>query len=483
MCVAWRFLVVSKLAVSAAICWLSHHYMERNMRLRPLTYRAEIIAPLLASLAAGECCSVVGTNGVGKSNLVQHLLRPDVAKHHLGEQAEMLRFIVIDTNMLAEWGGWGFFEGLIAEILSNPGISVAEETATQLHADHNQVLSAVGHYALALRQSTRLLDILCSHSRIVLLFDEFDPLFAQLPSQVLRNLRGLRDRYKYRLMYLTFSRQPLASLRDDADWDEIEPFIELLMLRELGLRPLRDEDAAAEVLRFAERHRQTLAPDVQTKIVMLSGGHPALLRALAQQALLADIPAISESKLLLRLPTIRLECAKIWQQLTGEELDGMLRTVRNTSPDGGDMPVLLLKGLLRPQPDGLAIFSPIFEAFLTTMTAPAQDTPEPIIVEDERGIVCYYGRDISTLLSPREHRFLVYLWKHRDRICSVAEVAEAVYLGEKPVYAEQQEDDLDRMRILARRLRRRLARLTPLQPVPLTVYRLHGYRLGIHQDL
>jgi hypothetical protein len=462
---------------------ISINFMEHNMQLRPLTYRAEIIAPLLASLMAGECCSVVGTNGVGKSNLVQHLLRPDVVEHHLKRQTEALRFVVIDTNMLAEWEGWGFFEGLIAEILSNPEISVDEDTVTQLRAEHDQVLSSIGHYALALRHCTRLLDVLCAASRIVLLFDEFDPLFAQLPSKVLRNLRGLRDRYKYRLMYLTFSRQPIAHLRDEVDWDEIEPFIELLTLGELGLKPLRDEDATAEVIRFAERHQRTLTSDVQAKIVMLSGGHPALLRALTQQALLADIPTIVDSKLLLRQPAIRLECAKIWQQLTGEEQENLLRLVRSTSPSSGDMPLLLLKGLVCQQPDGrLSIFSPLFEAFVKTIVTPAQDAPEPIIVERERGIVHYYGRDISRLLSPLQHEFLAYLWNHRDRICSVAEVARAVYSRDKPVYAEQQEDDYDRMRILARRLRRHLSKLAPDQPVPLLIYRLHGYRLGLHPD-
>src|SRR5262245_2964520 len=66
---------------------------------RPVTYRAEIIAPTLSSIAAGECCSIVGMSGVGKSNMVQHMLRLDVLHHHLGEQADTLRFVILDTNL------------------------------------------------------------------------------------------------------------------------------------------------------------------------------------------------------------------------------------------------------------------------------------------------------------------------------------------------------------------------------------------------
>src|SRR5262245_45895262 len=100
------------------------------MKLRPLTYRAEIIGPLLTSIAAGECCSVVGISGVGKSNMVQQMLRPDVLRHYLHDQADMLRFVTFDTNMLVDWSAWGVFEGLTEALLSTLGSELSAEVVS-----------------------------------------------------------------------------------------------------------------------------------------------------------------------------------------------------------------------------------------------------------------------------------------------------------------------------------------------------------------
>src|SRR5262245_38447237 len=122
------------------------------MSKRSVTYRAEIIGPLLSSVAAGECCSVVGMSGIGKSNLLQQMLRPDVLRHHLGVQAEQLRFVTFDTNMLADWGAWGVFEGLMEALLSPLESELSEEIASNLRSAHAQVIAAPGQPALAFRQ-------------------------------------------------------------------------------------------------------------------------------------------------------------------------------------------------------------------------------------------------------------------------------------------------------------------------------------------
>ncbi len=450
------------------------------MQPRPITYRAEIIEPALASIVAGECCSIVGMSGVGKSNLVQHLLRADVLRHYLGDQADTLRFVTFDTNMLADWSAWGVFEGLIEALLSALTSELPHDVVSRLHAGHQQVLAATGEHTIALRQCAEILSLLCVQWRIVLLFDEFDSLFAQLAGSVLRNLRGLRDRHKYRLMYLTFSRQPLISLRDEADWDEIEPFIELLSLRELGLTPLRDQDAAMEVERFAKRHNHTLQRESLPRIVALSGGHPALLRALAQEALLAEKTIALQAEQIQRLPAIRLECTKIWQQLGGDEQDDLLAAAHAGKLNASNVQPLILKGLLYAHPGGkFTIFSPLFQAYLATLSdPPTSELPAPLHIDTQRKTVIYYGRDISGNLSPLEYRLLAYLWEHYGKICSVAETAAAIHPREATVYLDEH-SEFERVRILARRLRHRLTTLVPDQPVPLSIYRRRGYQLGI----
>jgi hypothetical protein len=444
---------------------------------RPITYRAEIIQPILTSIAAGECCSIVGISGAGKSNMMQHLLRPEVVAHYLGDRAEQLRFVIVDANLLAEWSAWGFFEGLYDHLLSAVKPEVPPDVASGLQTAHAQILASTGHYATALRSCVDLIGLLCDQMRLVLLFDEFDPLFAQLSEQVLRNLRGLRDRYKYRLMYLTFTRQPLVMLRDDQDWEIIEPFVELLSLGELGLRPLCQTDAIDEVARFAHRHQRALDPMLSATIAELSGGHPALLRALVQQELIAPGTVGKQNERLHLLPVIRLECAKIWQQLTGGEQAGLLQSARGLAAMDTQTQLLLLKGLVcQPQNHNITIFSPILAAYLTTVgESSIGQRVAPIDIDQSKQIIQYYGRDVTGEIAPREYLVLAHLWEHRDRICSVMEVARIVEPNLPNDIAEDIE--LEWCRVMMRRLRSRLAKLASGQPVPLLIYRKLGYRL------
>ena len=64
----------------------------------PLSYRAELLRPLLANLRAGECCSVIGVGGTGKSNLTRFLQRRDVQQAYWND--ELTWIVAIDSNGL-----------------------------------------------------------------------------------------------------------------------------------------------------------------------------------------------------------------------------------------------------------------------------------------------------------------------------------------------------------------------------------------------
>jgi hypothetical protein len=296
---------------------------------------------------------------------------------------------------------------------------------------------------------------------------------------VLRNLRGLRDRYKYRLMYLTFSRQSLLSLRAAEDWDAIEPFVELLSLRELGLHPLADQDAALEVQRFASRHNQTITASTQAKIVELSGGHPALIRALTQEALQGQRQLTIPIERLCRRPRLHLECTKIWQQLTSDEPVGLITLAQGKRPTALEMQGLELKGLARTPTNGAPrVFSALFEAYLKAVgQAAAPDIPTPIQIDLERQIVIYYGHDISAELSKLEYQLLAYLWEHYGSICPIEKVAQALYPDTPRIY-EYDTRDLDPVRTLARRMRNHLIEFAPDQAVIFSIHKNRGYQLG-----
>src|SRR5215213_307957 len=115
------------------------------MQARSVTYRAEIIGPVLQSIAAGECCSIVGMSGVGKTNMIQHMQQADVLHHHIGDQADTLHFVMLDTNMFAEPSPWGFFEGLTEALVASIGPELPLALSSRIQNTHHQILTAVGH--------------------------------------------------------------------------------------------------------------------------------------------------------------------------------------------------------------------------------------------------------------------------------------------------------------------------------------------------
>lgn len=449
---------------------------------RPTSYRAEIVAPLMQSLAAGECCSVVGINGIGKTNMLQQLQRPDVAAEYVAGAGDPLVFCSLDANLLSGHDGWGFFEGFAEALLVSLRAALPAEAHAQVAEAHAAILSARGDYPVALRRCAAALAAALAHLRLVVVLDEFDSLLPRLPVAVLRNLRGLRDRHKYRLMYLTLTRERLSTLCPEDLQDAAEPFLELLALRELGLQPLRDEDAQREVERFARRHQRPLAPPLRSRIVALSGGHPALLRALTQAAIGGQALDAAPRALVASAPTLRDECLKLWNDLSGDERDALWQAQGGGRVDRVERADLLLKGLLQPDPQGRpAIFSPLLAAVVqaeVARTARPQaddDRPAPILVDHDTQRVCYYGREIGDSLSLLNFRLLAYLFDHYGMICGERDVARAVY----PDELHQSDDYSERLSVLVRRLARRLREIAPDEPALLQTVRGRGYRLGL----
>ncbi|NNJ13759.1 hypothetical protein EKD04_025890, partial [Chloroflexales bacterium ZM16-3] len=434
----------------------------------------------IQSLDAGECCSVVGITSIGKTNMLQQLQRPEVATHYATDRGAPLVFCSLDANMLAERDGWGVFEGLAEALSAGLRAALPPDAHAELAAAHAAILAAHGSYPIALRRYAAALDIALAHVRLVIILDEFDALLPQISDAVLRNLRGLRDRHKYRLMYLTLTRERLTTLCSEACQEAVEPFLELFALRELGLHPLGDSDALREVERFAERHQQPLAPSLCERIVSLSGGHPGMLRALTQIALTGVALDADPRALIAANPSLRDECLKLWNDLSGDEREAIWQAHGGGSLDRRRGEDLLLKGLLcRGDHGHLTIFSPLLAAVVavevarTTTAHPEDSRPAPIIIDHVSQQVYYYGHQIGDRLSPLNFRLLVYLFDHYGAICSEVNVARAVYPDELP------DDESERVSVLVRRMVSRLKEIAPDEPVLLQTIRGRGYRLGL----
>jgi hypothetical protein len=242
----------------------------------PSDYRSREVQFILNAVQAGECVAVVGLSGAGKSNLVGFLAnRTSLAAP---------RSALIDCNRLPNPSPQALFS-LVRRTLGN----------AQPAADEYQALDAVIE-----RRITSQPDGLC------LLFDRFDSL-SPSNSTLFGNLRALRDAFKYRLTYVTFTRRAL---------DPHTELAELFFANTMWLGPLGESDARWNITRYTQRKGIAWEESVMQQILNLSGCYPSLLRAVCEAR--ADGASLDTRSLIEHL-SIQRRVEEFWADQPGED--------------------------------------------------------------------------------------------------------------------------------------------------------------------
>ena len=68
---------------------------QKNNQPLPLSFRSHLLERVMPDLQAGECCSLVGVSGTGKSNVVHFLQRRDVQQSYWNDD----RIWIISINL------------------------------------------------------------------------------------------------------------------------------------------------------------------------------------------------------------------------------------------------------------------------------------------------------------------------------------------------------------------------------------------------
>lgn len=393
----------------------------------PLTFRREIVKHVMAAIAAGESCALVGVGSVGKSNLMRFLAEPEVRKHYLGDGAERFLFLYIDGNALLETSEWGVYELMLHRALE--GVETQrQEQAAQLDDLYQRAVSDQGR-ALILRYLDRGLKVLCRGLgyRVVFLFDDFDSVFQSLDHRFFAGLRALRDEHKYWLVYVIATRQEFSRL---ADVRNSEAFHELFSITNtFGLGPYSEEDAHQMFARLSRRAGASLPEPTVEHLLELTGRHPGLLRS-GFWSLIVD-PSISPNQMISELlgdAGIWDECARIWDGLDPDEQAAVADIDQGVWPPVGGpamAELLKLKGLIRQEEGKRAeVFSPIFGAFVKEQEAPLVDG---LLVNPRSRTVRVAGRDITQELTRLEYELLAYLYQRQGQVCSRDEIIAALY--------------------------------------------------------
>jgi len=256
----------------------------------PPDYRAAEVRAITVATRAGECVSVVGLSGAGKSNLLGFLAdRQSMAEHV---------FAHVDCNRLQRPEPAALFRLIRRTLADSPlppgeglGVRVSDELDALDAAIERRLKDAGSSLSLALDVS--------------LLFSRFDDL-ARDPA-FSGNLRALRDAHKYRLTFVTATRHLLPPHTE---------LSELFYAHTLWLGPLSESDARWNVARYAERKGLKWDDAICQSLISASRGYPSLLRAVCEahaDGVSPDVDSLSAH------PAVRARVEEFWADNPAED--------------------------------------------------------------------------------------------------------------------------------------------------------------------
>lgn len=351
------------------------HYVGGNMmEIGPehrVEYREEVLAPFFRYIQSADSFYVVGAASMGKTRLLDHLMRPDVQKYHLKENAEKYWLIRVDLNrMPVNEPAWSFYELLVSSILLNlHEMEDKKSIQVELIRFDSEIIQKRDPL-IALRLFEYTVNKLCQNYdlRLAFLFDEFDEAYKTLPRELFMQLRAVRDANKNRVSFVLFMRHLPESVRSPND---IESFYELLSRNPVGIGPFKEVDGLKILQQLEARKQHPITEDQRRIIYRASGGHPGLMQALLsilierpltfQKLYMPDWPAIFVQE-----PAVKEECRKIWGGLLEEERQRLPAFLTGEFRRGAQPidKLIQAKGLIRTNGDDVIFFSPLFAQFV-----------------------------------------------------------------------------------------------------------------------
>lgn len=428
-----------------------------------------------------DCCAIVGVSNMGKSSLLRLIAEPTIHPHYLGATAGEYRFVLVDCNRMLELSEQGFYElvlrCVIDDLRADDG---AAPWLSELEQAYDLLIHPSSPFDIPL-SFNRGMTALCNRprQRVVLLLDEFDQALAGIQSRVFLNLRALKDQYQDQLVYVVATDHAPGEIRQTP---EVAEFCELFTHHTYHLPPLSEADVRLYAQRFAAREGVTFDAADERFIWQWAGGHPGLLEATCRALGRVTGPVerdetqdwVIHREVASWLPdelSVRVECRKIWDQLSDleqEVLLGMLSA--EGAPAAQAVSSLRQKHILQEAGERPRYFARLFEEFVQRLRATRRPAQRGIRVDVESGTVYVDGKEVPTL-TKLEYRLFLLLYGRLGQIVSKYDVVEAVW-GED--YIEKVDDA--RIDKLVARLRSKIEP-DPRNPRHLITVRGRGYRL------
>ena len=444
------------------------------------SFRYILIEKLLRSMQAGDSAAVVGVASVGKSNVVQALQQRDIQMMHLEQESQLPLLVWLDANDLTALEPWYFFELLLYRLIFHADrVNIAPAIVTYLEDAYTRLLGFENNPNLALLVCQEALRWLCqTHQvKVVLLLDEFDLLFEALPEGFFRNLRSMRDKNKYNLVYILFLRQELATLRPSLS--EVEAFAELFQAHTHYLQPDDLTGTEQMLMRLAERF-QIEWPTRQTSIIFdWSGGHAGLNKVIFRKILpQLNARQTSEFAALTEDAEVLDECQKIWDSLDDDERHCLQQIVRPSPEIAAEFDLavqrLRLKGLINHDQNHPLIHSKLLSDFVQQTTL--VNVVEAGFAFDSLSRICKINnQEINLPLLPA--KLLELLYSNRGKPCRRLDVLQYLYPEEDHSQLNRLSDD-PRLYDVVKNLRKKIEP-NPQKPRYVKTVRGMGFKLDI----
>ena len=159
----------------------------------PFDYRAAEIRAIRKATAGGDCVSVIGLSGAGKSNLLGFLANRQSGAGH--------RFVLVDTNRLPAFTPSATLKLIRRALAPDWGYrGPADSSVADPDSELDALDSIVGRQ-LESGPLSLLLDLS--------LLDRAGHLEGETARPLFNNLRALRDAHKFQLTFVTASRHTL----------------------------------------------------------------------------------------------------------------------------------------------------------------------------------------------------------------------------------------------------------------------------------
>ncbi len=337
-------------------------------------YRQEVLIPLFDCIKSADSCYLIGAGSMGKTRLLDHLVRTDVQEHYLQDKSSGMLIIRLDMNRLSDFSEWEFYELMLFNIVQTVGQNsdpqLAKLSQSFLQTFLLPILEHPGNSIKALRfleLAISNLMVFDDDLSICFLLDEFDEAYRRLPTKVFAHLRGIRDTHKNRLCYALLMRNQPARLRPNLN--EHEGFYELLSRNPIAIGPYSREDVYAMLSQLEKRRAYPLTEAQREKIYDVSGGHPGTVLAVFTILHKATdgVPYRLDPRWLAKEETIMEECRKLLGSLEPDEQLGIVEFAKGNM---ADVPKSVYKNLIAKQllssSEGQMpqIFSPTFAIYL-----------------------------------------------------------------------------------------------------------------------